>query len=76
MNSRTAPHSPVTAFRIDINDLRAWADAGMDYDSTLSYADRPGFRCGTCSEYPAFDPVAGEAPTARLAIGGHGMLSA
>lgn len=40
--------------------LRAWADAGMDYDSTLSYADRPGFRCGTCFEYPAFDPEAGE----------------
>lgn len=37
--------------------LRAWEDAGMDYDSTLGYADRPGFRCGTCHEYPAFDPV-------------------
>lgn len=37
--------------------LRAWADAGMDYDSTLGYADHPGFRCGTCFEYPAFDPV-------------------
>jgi hypothetical protein len=32
--------------------------AGMSYDGTLSYADRPGFRCGTCFEYPAFDPVA------------------
>ena len=40
--------------------LRAWADAGMTYDSTLSYADLPGFRCGTCIEYPAFDPVQGE----------------
>lgn len=38
--------------------LRAWEDAGMSYDSTLGYADRPGFRCGTCHEYPAFDPVA------------------
>ncbi|WP_370679874.1 polysaccharide deacetylase family protein [Comamonas sp. GB3 AK4-5] len=37
--------------------LRAWADAGMSYDSTLGYADRPGFRCGTCFEYPAFDPI-------------------
>lgn len=37
--------------------MRAWADAGMTYDSTLGYADRPGFRCGTCHEYPAFDPV-------------------
>lgn len=35
--------------------LKAWADAGMRYDSTLGYADRPGFRCGTCFEYPAFD---------------------
>lgn len=46
--------------------LRAWAQAGMDYDSTLSYADRPGFRCGTCFEYPAFDPVGGEALNLRL----------
>lgn len=46
--------------------LRAWADAGMDYDSTLGYADRPGFRCGTCFEYPAFDPVADEALKLRV----------
>jgi hypothetical protein len=35
--------------------LQAWSDAGLNYDSTLSYADRPGFRCGTCFEYPAFN---------------------
>ena len=35
--------------------LRAWDDAGMAYDSSLAYADRPGFRCGSCFEYPAFD---------------------
>lgn len=46
--------------------LRAWADAGMDYDSTLGYADRPGFRCGTCFEYPAFDPVADEMLPLRI----------
>lgn len=46
--------------------LRAWADAGMAYDSTLGYADRPGFRCGTCFEYPAFDPVAQEGINLRL----------
>ena len=34
---------------------RLWEDNGLDYDSTLSYADRPGFRCGTCFEYPMFD---------------------
>ena len=28
--------------------------AGIDYDSTLSYADAAGFRCGTCYEYPVF----------------------
>jgi len=37
--------------------LYGWEQAGMSYDSTLSYADMPGFRCGTCFEYPAFDPV-------------------
>lgn len=46
--------------------LKAWADAGMNYDSTLSYADRPGFRCGTCFEYPAFDPVACTALSLRI----------
>lgn len=38
--------------------LNAWAQADMDYDSTLGYADRPGFRCGTCHEYPGFDAKA------------------
>lgn len=35
--------------------LREWNQAGLTYDSTLGYADRPGFRCGTCYDYPAFD---------------------
>ena len=34
-----------------------WEQAGFQYDSTLSYADRPGFRCGTCHPYQMFDPV-------------------
>lgn len=46
--------------------MRAWEQAGMSYDSTLSYADRPGFRCGTCFEYPAFDPVQGEMLNLRV----------
>lgn len=29
--------------------------ANLIYDTSLGYADRPGFRCGTCYEYPAFD---------------------
>lgn len=37
--------------------IQAWSDAGMTYDTTLSYADLPGFRCGTCYEYPAFNTV-------------------
>ncbi|MDR6553878.1 polysaccharide deacetylase family protein [Paenibacillus qinlingensis] len=32
-----------------------WEDAGLSYDSTLSYADFPGFRCGVCYEYPVFN---------------------
>jgi len=34
---------------------RAYEAAGLDHDSTLSFADRAGFRCGTCHEYPFFD---------------------
>lgn len=34
---------------------RAYEAARLDHDSTLSFADRPGFRCGTCHEYPFFD---------------------
>ena len=32
-----------------------WAAAGMDYDSTLTFADHIGFRCGVCYEYPMYD---------------------
>ena len=32
-----------------------WNEAGLDYDSTLSYADHVGFRCGICYEFPVFD---------------------
>lgn len=46
--------------------LHAWNDAGMTYDSTLTYADHAGFRCGTCFEYPAFDPVAQEMLKIRI----------
>ena len=34
---------------------RNWSEAGLNYDSTLSYADCAGFRCGTCHEFPVFD---------------------
>lgn len=45
---------------------RAWEEAGMRYDSTLGYADQAGFRCGTCFEYPGFDPVAQKALRLRF----------
>lgn len=32
-----------------------WEDAGLGYDSTLSFADHVGFRCGICYEYPVFN---------------------
>jgi hypothetical protein len=32
-----------------------WEDAGLNYDSTLNYAQHAGFRCGTCYEYPVFN---------------------
>lgn len=32
-----------------------WEDAGLEYDSTLAFADHVGFRCGTCYEYPVFN---------------------
>jgi peptidoglycan/xylan/chitin deacetylase (PgdA/CDA1 family) len=31
-----------------------WQAAGLDYDSTLGYADRIGFRAGTCHEFAPF----------------------
>jgi hypothetical protein len=46
--------------------LRALAAAGLAYDGTLGYADRVGFRCGTCHEYPAFDPQQMEALPIRI----------
>lgn len=36
---------------------RIWENAGMQYDSTLSFADHAGFRCSTCYEFPVFDVV-------------------
>jgi peptidoglycan/xylan/chitin deacetylase (PgdA/CDA1 family) len=33
----------------------AWRAAGLEYDSSLGYTDDPGFRCGTCYQYPLFD---------------------
>lgn len=32
-----------------------YEDAGLVYDTSLSYADHIGFRCGVCYEYPVFN---------------------
>lgn len=34
---------------------KLWDDNGFDYDSTLAFADRAGFRCGTCHPFPMYD---------------------
>ncbi|EFC90816.1 conserved hypothetical protein [Dethiosulfovibrio peptidovorans DSM 11002] len=34
---------------------RAYSEAGLNYDTTLSFADHSGFRCGTCYPYQVFD---------------------
>jgi hypothetical protein len=34
---------------------RRWERVGLTYDSTLTFAGREGFRCGTCHPYPPFD---------------------
>ncbi len=35
------------------------AAAGLAHDSTMGFADYPGFRCGTCHPFHYFDPIAG-----------------
>jgi hypothetical protein len=40
-------HAPLT--------WRFWSDAGLEYDSSLSFADHAGFRCGVSYEYTTFD---------------------
>jgi len=35
----------------------AWDAAELDYDSSLGFADRAGFRCGVCYEYPMYDLI-------------------
>ncbi len=34
---------------------RLWEQAGMLWESSLGYSDRPGFRCGSCYSYTVFD---------------------
>ena len=39
---------------------RLWNDLGLEYDSTLTFADHEGFRCGTSWPFRAFDVTTGE----------------
>ncbi len=34
---------------------RHWEQVGLAYDSTMTYADHEGFRCGTCHPFRPFD---------------------
>lgn len=34
---------------------QTWEDAGLETDSTLGYAEAPGFRCGACKPFPVFN---------------------
>jgi len=34
---------------------RIWENNDMEWDSTLAYADRAGFRCGVCYDFPVYD---------------------
>ena len=37
------------------NSLDLWQQAGITDDYTLGFAERCGFRCGTCHPYPLYD---------------------
>ena len=42
--------------RFDVVETpRLWEEAGLSYDSSLGFAEKPGFRCGTCQEFSMFD---------------------
>lgn len=46
--------------------MQAWNDANLSYDSTMTYADYAGFRCGACFEYPAINPLNQETLNLRI----------
>lgn len=37
------------------NTWQIWEENNMEWDSTLGYADKEGFRCGVCYEYSVFN---------------------
>ena len=44
-----------TFFADDPNSLNLWRKVGITDDYTLGFAERCGFRCGTCHPYPLYD---------------------
>jgi hypothetical protein len=42
-------------FADDPNPLDLWRQVGITDDYTLGFAERCGFRCGTCHPYPLYD---------------------
>lgn len=59
----TVTGSPITANRQHylrfhpLQTQRGWVRCGLTDDYTLGFADREGFRCGTCHPYPLYDLV-------------------
>lgn len=42
------------------------SNAGISYDTSLGYADSPGFRCGTCFEFPVYEPLTEKTLSLRI----------
>ena len=34
---------------------QAWENVGLSYDTTVGFADKIGFRCGTCYDFPVYN---------------------
>lgn len=39
---------------------QVWENAGMEWDSSMTYASMPGFRCGVCYPYSVFNVLTGQ----------------
>jgi peptidoglycan/xylan/chitin deacetylase (PgdA/CDA1 family) len=58
---RDASHSSITMGRQHYLRFEApktwqlWNDQGLEWDSTLGYAEAPGFRAGYCNAFPVFN---------------------
>lgn len=48
------------ALRWEHETWKLWDSLGMDYDSSMLFADAPGFRTGCCHEHALFDITSGQ----------------